>query len=381
MLYYIICDAQTDIIFPEVAKVNQTSTKEWKGEMLISTRKIWCNVKKYWLLGAAVIIACAALVGLMTFREYRADLAAAALETYQGEALVYIDSADEDYSDAYTALLYSERIRNQVNQALLENGFEKFNKKLDTANVDMKGTSMCYRVIVRSNGLERTRFLAEEYTKLLLQEAKDIMGLKGKVIDQPVMTTYLTKANGSVQIFELDEPRKVSLSLGSFLSWKKIMIMGAGFFLWCAFVMVRVFYDTTLRSRDEVDQISSVPCFCQVKAGEQASCDLLAVLLDGVAERIGDSGSVVLAAPGSGKALTAVYEGVKGALAARNSGVELILAEGAAVSAQALDQAKAAGAVFLFVTLDQDCAEETHQAFANLSTVGAGLLGYIAGTH
>ena len=70
--------------------VNQTSTKEWKGEMLISTRKIWCNIKKYWLLGAVVIAACAAMVVLMTVREYRADLAAASLETYQGEALVYI---------------------------------------------------------------------------------------------------------------------------------------------------------------------------------------------------------------------------------------------------------------------------------------------------
>ncbi len=358
--------------------MNQASTKEWKGEMLISTRKIWCNVKKYWLLGAVVIAACAALVVFMTVREYRADLVSASLETYQGEALVYIDSADEDYSDAYTALLYSERIRNQVNDALLANGFEEFNKKLDTANVDMKGTSMCYRVIVRSIGLERTRFLAKTYTELLIKEAKDIMGLKGRVIDEPVMTTYLTRASGSVEIFELDEPRKVSISLRSFLSWKKIMIMGAGFFLWCAFVMVKVFYDTTLRSREEIDQVSVVPFFCEVKNGKQDSYELLAALLDGVKERTGD-GRILLAAPKSSKALTAVFEGTEKALADRHSDVELSMAEGLVVSAEALDQAKAAGAVFLFVTVDQDSAEDTHQAFANLSVVGAGMYGYIAG--
>ncbi len=358
--------------------MNQTSTKEWKGEMLISTRKIWCNIKKYWLLGAVVIAACAAMVVLMTVREYRADLAAASLETYQGEALVYIDSADEDYSDAYTALLYSERIRTQVNDALLANGFEKFNKKLDTANVDMKGTSMCYRVIVRSIGLERTQFLARTYTELLVKEAKDIMGLKGKIIDEPVMTTYLTKTNGGVEIFELDEPKKVAVSLGSFLSWKKIMIMGAGFFLWCAFVMVKVFYDTTLRSREEIDQVSVVPFFCEVKKGKQDSYELLAALLDGVSGRT-ENGRILLAAPKAGRGLADVFEGIKKALADRHSRVELSMAEGLVDSAEALDRAKEAGAVFLFVMLDQDSAEDTHQAFANLSVVGAGLYGYIAG--
>lgn len=355
-----------------------SSTKEWKGEMLISTRKIWCNIKKYLLFGVVLMAACIGLTVLMTVREYRADLAGAALETYQGEALVYIDSADEDYSDAYTALLYSERIRDQVNTALLENGFKKFNKKLDTANVDMKGTSMCYRVIVRSIGLERTQFLAKTYTELLLQEAKDIMGLKGKIIDDPVMTTYLTKANGSVEIFELDEPRKVTISLSSFLSWKKIMIVGAGFFLWCAFVMVKVFYDSTLRSREEIDQVAIVPYFCEVRKGKQESCELLAALLEGVRERT-ENGSILLAAPKTSKALTAVFEGTKKALEERNAEVELSMAEDIVGSAGALDAARAAGAVFLFVTLDQDSAQDAHQAFANLSVVGAGMYGYIAG--
>ena len=251
-------------------------------------------------------------------------------------------------------------------------------KKLDTANVDMKGTSMCYRVIVRSIGLERTQFLAKTYTELLVKEAKDIMGLKGKIIDEPVMTTYLTKANGSVEIFELDEPRKVSVSFRSFLSWKKIMIMGAGFFLWCAFVMVRVFYDTTLRSREEVDQVSVVPFFCEVKKGRQDSCELLAALLDGVSERV-ENGRILLAAPKTSKVLTDVFEGTKKALADRQSSVELSMTEGLVDSAKALDEAKAAGAVLLFVTLDQDSAEDAHQAFANLSVVGAGMYGYIAG--
>lgn len=355
-----------------------SSTNEWKGEMLISTRKIWCNIKKYLLLGVVVMAACIGLAVLMTIREYRADLASAALETYQGEALVYIDSADEDYSDAYMALLYSERIRNQVDQALLENGFEKFNKELDTANVDMKGTSMCYRVIVRSLGLERTRFLAKTYTELLLQETKSIMGLKGRIIDDPVMTTYLTKANGGVEIFELDEPKKVTISLGSFLSWKKIMLVGAGFFLWCAFVVARVFYDSTLHSREEIDQVSIVPYFCEVRKGKQESCALLAALLDGVSERT-ENGSILLAAPKTSKLLTAVFEGTKKALEERNSKVKLSMAEDLVGSADALDAARAAGAVFLFVTLDQDSAEDTHQAFSNLSVVGAGMYGYIAG--
>ncbi len=356
--------------------MEQKTTREWKGEMLVSTRKIWCNIKKYWILGAAVLVICAVLVGLLTFREYRADLASAAMDTYQGQALVYIDSGDEDYSDAYSALLYSERIREQVNEALLANGFEEFDKNLDTANVDMSGTSMCYRVIVRSIGLERTQFLAQEYTRLLLEEAREIMGLRGELIDEPVMTTYMTRANGSVEIFELDEPRTVTLSLSSFLSWNKIMIIGAGVFLWCAFVAVKVFYDCTLRSREEMDQISPVPCFCEIQKGDRESARLLAALLDAVGEQT-QKRQILLIAPGAGKGLTAAFDAIQEALKERKSGVGLEMAAQAAVSADSLDQARDAQLVYLFASVDEDDANETDRAFANLSTVGAELEGYI----
>lgn len=370
--------------------MNQTATKDWKGEMLVSTRKIWCNVRKYWLLGVGIMAACAAVVVLMTYREYRADLASAAIGTFQGESLIYIDSKDEDYVDAYAALLYSERIRTQVDQALRENGYEKFNKKLDTANVDMKGTSMCYRVIVRSIGYDRTLFLAQTYTELLLHEARDIMGLKGEIIDEPVMTTYINRASGGVEISDLEEPIKIKLSVRSFLTWKKLMILGAGFFLWCAFVMVKVFYDCTLRTRGEVDQLSMAPCFCEIRTGSQESCDLLAALLGGVGERLtGQSEKtggpeqntacrILLVSPEQGGSLSDVYEKVKAALQERHAAVELLMAEGAAVSARTLDQAREADGVFLYVSIDRDNANSTHQAFINLSTVGASLYGYVA---
>jgi len=345
--------------------------------MLVSTRKIWCNIKKYWLLGVAVMAVCAAAVGLMTFREYRADLYSAALDTYQGEALVYIDSEDEDYSDAYTALLYSERIRKQVNEALLEAGFEEFNKKLDTANVDMKGTSMCYRVIVRSNGLERTEFLAKTYTELLMKETAGVMGLPGRIIDEPVMTTYMTKANGSVEIFELDEPRKVTLSLGSFLSWKKLMLLGAGFFLWCAFVMVKVFYDNTLRSREEMEQILTVPCLCEVQRKNRESHELLAVLLNAVAERSGEA-QVLLVGARSSKGLTECSGSVREIAEERHLAVNVEIAEQAALSAETLEKAKAAPHVYLFASVDEDDANSTDRAFANLLTMGVKLEGYVA---
>ena len=115
-----------------------------------------------------------------------------------------------------------------------------------------------------------------------------------------------------------------------------------------------------------------------MKKGKQDSCELLAALLDGVSGRT-ENGRILLAAPKAGRGLADVFEGTKKALADRHSRVELSMAEGLVDSAEALDRAKEAGAVFLFVMLDQDSAEDTHQAFANLSVVGAGLYGYIAG--
>lgn len=42
---------------------------------------------------------------------------------------VYIDSKDEDYTDAYKWLLYSEMVRDQVDEELQKNGFEPFDKE------------------------------------------------------------------------------------------------------------------------------------------------------------------------------------------------------------------------------------------------------------
>ena len=239
-------------------------THRESGEMLLSIRKIRYNLLKYWWICILVMGLAVGYVVLTTWKEYRMDVYSASLDTYQTLATVYIDSKDEDYTDAYKWLLYSEMVRDQVDEELQKNGFEPFDKNQDIIFVATKGDSMYYELTTMSVGLDRTMLIATKFEELLVSEAKRVMGLEGQIIDYPEAKAYMTNHKGAVITFDLDEPKTVSLSLGSLLSWNKLMVLLAGVFVWLGSVLILVLADKVFRTKEEIGAVINLPCICEL---------------------------------------------------------------------------------------------------------------------
>jgi capsular polysaccharide biosynthesis protein len=364
----------------EVESVEKQQTHKDSGEMLLSVRKIRYNLLKYWWICILVMGLAAGYVVLTTWREYKIDLFNASLDTYQTLATVYIDSADEDYTDAYKWLLYSDLVRDQVDEELKSNGFEPFDKDQDIIYVATKGDSMYYELTVRSIGLDRTMLIATKFEELLVSEAKNVMGLKGRIIDYPVASSYMKTHDGNVLTFELGEPKTVSLSLRSFLSWSKLMVLLAGMFVWLGSVLLLVLADKTFRTKEEVEAVIKVPCICEVNRKSQDACKLLAVMIQNISIK-DRNGDFMLASSMKNDGLSEIAVNIKNCLKERyreaGETVAIHAAENMAVSAETLESGKTAGHVLLAITIDRDKIQDVERAVRNLEIVDANLIGYV----
>lgn len=355
-------------------------THRESGEMLLSIRKIRYNLLKYWWICILVMGLAVGYVVLTTWKEYRMDVYSASLDTYQTLATVYIDSKDEDYTDAYKWLLYSEMVRDQVDEELQKNGFEPFDKNQDIIFVATKGDSMYYELTTMSVGLDRTMLIATKFEELLVSEAKRVMGLEGQIIDYPEAKAYMTNHKGAVITFDLDEPKTVSLSLGSLLSWNKLMVLLAGVFVWLGSVLILVLADKVFRTKEEIGAVINLPCICELGRDQKEGCDLMAVMLRNIGEKDGN-GNFLLASSSKDLGLCELADNISKCLEERigSSGMDAAVKTGQdmAVSAETLEEGKNAGHVILTIRIDKDKIPDVEKAVRNLEIVDANLIGYV----
>lgn len=345
---------------------------KWSGEMIISPNKIWHNVKKYWWIALIILGPILAFIAYTGMRNYRFDVASAQFDGYQSISTVYINSKDEDYTDSYKWILYSDNLRADMNTLLVENGFEEFDKNQDIVVITRMGDSMYYELMVRSVGEERTEFVATAYTELLITHVKQVMGLKGQVIDYPSLKTYVKFHDGSYTTFEIGKPKTVGLSLGTFITWNKLMILCAGVFLWVAIIMVFVFMDKILRTKRETDIATGMECICTIDKKSVNALDLLAVMLDFTGKNSGKNHFVLVSAEKSDKISDMAEK-----LTANVQGASVLAVTDVITDAKSLETCGNADYVVLTVTLNQDKVPQVEQAVRNLKTVGANVLGYV----
>lgn len=349
---------------------------KWSGEMIISPEKIWHNVKKYWWIALIILGPILAFIAYTGMRNYRFDVASAQFDGYQSISTVYINSKDEDYTDSYKWILYSDDLRADMNTLLVENGFEEFDKNQDIVVITRMGDSMYYELMVRSVGYERTEFVAKAYTELLIDYAKKVMGLKGRVIDYPSLKTYVKFHDGSYTTFEIGEPKTVGLSLGAFVTWSKLMLLCAGAFLWVAIIMVFVFMDKILRTKRETDIATGMECICTIDKKNANALDLLAVMLDFTGKNSGKN-HFVLATAEKNEKLSGIADEILTKLTKTTAGASVQSVTDIINNAMALEACGNADYVLLTVTLNQDKVPEVEQAVRNLQTIGAKVLGYV----
>lgn len=352
---------------------------KWSAEMIISPEKIWHNGKRLWWLALLILGPILAYILYSGYRNYQADVAGFMADRYQASSVVYIDSKDEDYTDSYKWILASNDLREDINEALLAAGMEEFDENKDLFVITRMGESMYYELLVRCYGQERTQLVAQQYTDLLIEYAKDIMKLKGRVINEPELVHYVEKYNGAFVTYDLDEEFVVRPTVSDFITWNKLMILCAGVFLWVAVVMVRVFMDKVFRTGREADVATGLTCVCTVDKKHGGAADFLAVMFAGAAGHTGGK-HFVLASAGPLEEAASLAEEVQKKLAGENSYGKDIVAEAAqniGSDASSLEKCRQADQAFLVIKLNQDRVTEVEQAMKNLEITGIKVPGYI----
>ena len=149
-------------------------------------------------------------------------------------------------------VLGSQQILDKINQALEAVGQPAFDSGNETLSIDWQGN--CFPITVLTEGEERTRLVSETATEELLHWAEEHLGKDGQIVNETSIYTCIELSNGSVVTYPLGTQRSVSLSVSSFLGWKKLMIICAGIFCGVAGIFVLLIFDTKLRTKKEVYQ-------------------------------------------------------------------------------------------------------------------------------
>ncbi len=234
-----------------------------REETPISAEKIWIHIKKYWWVCVLTAAVAVAAVVLDTWREYRANAAAALRDTYQADSMIYYPIETEPEATTLLTLLDSQQMIGRVNEALAAEGLEEFDGGTDKLSMAWKGS--CFPITVISEGEERTRLISTTLTEALLEWAEEHMGSEGQIVNHTQVYPCLVQASGAVTVYPPGASRAVGLTFGSFLGWKKLMVMCAGFLCGAAFLFVLLIFDTKLRTRQEAAQVCEYPCLGEVK--------------------------------------------------------------------------------------------------------------------
>lgn len=250
----------------------ERNTQSYVGETIISTKKIWANIKAFWWICLVTLALAAGVVAFSTYRSYQANKAVETKDSYIGSAVLYLSSTNDKDARAYAAILKSQATIQAVNDALEKAGMKAYSSATDSFSIQSQSDSTAFGLTILSIGQERTALLLEVVIEQVLSTASDVMGVKAELLSEGVVKPCVWYADGSFRTLASPDQRVVHLSLSDFVTWKKLMIVCAGAFLGVAAIFVAILFDNKVRSSEELQAVLEIPYFGEVggrKAGEQ----------------------------------------------------------------------------------------------------------------
>ncbi len=304
--------------------MNENQNYEQPEEIIISFQKIWDNFKKYWWICViTTVLAIVVAIGLM-IKDYNAvqrlseiSLMKGKDKFYQATTMVYMkpqveeisesikETADniQDLEKSYVAsvneyvktyieqwnwnvnnqlmydsmaLLSSNKVQSQINDALEKNNMDPYDKVLDEVSMEIANGSRYYKVIVRGEDAKRVKFIANTATDILLKEAQEIMGVSdSKLIDEAAISLCQKQEDGSYKLITKQSEKKnkgvsEKLSLGMFFSVNNILVVLVGAFFGLGVIFIFVLMDKKVRNRNEVNMYLHIPYLGEVskKSGD-----------------------------------------------------------------------------------------------------------------
>ena len=227
-------------------------------ENMISVRKIWKNIKKYWWICVLFLLAYGLTVAKNVWSAYQADVRAAQQDTYQASGMVYYPHADEEEGKFFVALCTTERVVDRVNGELLQNGFDKYGSEGDSIEVHWIGNT--FGLTLLGEGQERMSCMMDAFLRCWLEEAQAVSGKEGSVLNDTSVRPCVVKENGSVVVYEDPSQRQAGISLGDIITWRRLMIAAAAFFAGVLVIFVLIVFDERIRTKEEIEEWMSAPC-------------------------------------------------------------------------------------------------------------------------
>lgn len=432
--------------------MNENYNYEQPEEIIISFQKLWDNFKKYWWICViTTVLAIVAVVGI-TIKNYKevqnlseSDLVENDNKLYQAATMVYMEPQSEKTSESIKeaadniqdleksyaasvneyvktyieqwnwnrnnqlmydcmALLSSNKVQAQINTALENNGMDSYDKVLDAITMEIAGGSRCYKIIVRGEDAERVEYIANTATDILLKEAKEVMNINNaNIIDKAVVDLCEKQEDGTYKIVteksELEsEDEVVTLSLGSFLSMKKLLLVFVGAFFGLGIIFIFVLMDKKVRNRNEVNMYLHIPYLGEVskKSGDAQYQVLTTTLLKkceqegikkvllttpkvcDIQERLVDS----LGNEGENTAVVKIdtnINKVEEKINAESTGKELTVVSARQLleSSNTIKAVSGVDGTVLLITANGDNIPELEETISHIRTVGGKILGYV----
>lgn len=397
-------------------------------EIVISFRKIADNMRRYWWILLISAGAGLLLIILSTLKAWHSSEKVAIPEDekrYQAVTLVYMEPKDIETGDTYgnsgkssdlgkiadtyeksdkrseeqwnwnknnqlmyncKALLKSDNIIGQLNTVLKQNKMRNFDTVLDKPELQVEENSQCYSITVRGKNAKRVELISNTMTELLTKEAADIFGISNsKIINRAVVNLYkkTNDANNPYEIItekslngEIEEENKLSVS--SFLSVKKILLLFIGIFIGIAVIFVLILKDKKLRSKEEIAAYFQLPClgvFGKKKHNISISAITTALFCRCQKESIHN---MLITAPGESVEAEKIAERIiREAEKAKKDEIKVSFIPDIRNNADAVKAADEADAVIFMLTADNDEIQDVDDSLDRIKVVQGRLLGYL----
>lgn len=431
--------------------MNENYNYEQPEEIIISFQKLWDNFKKYWWICViTTVLAIVAVIGI-TIKNYKAaqnlsesDLVENDNKLYQAATMVYMEPQSEKTSESIKeaadniqdleksyaasvneyvktyieqwnwnrnnqlmydcmALLSSNKVQSQISTELENNDMDSYDKALDAITMEIASGSRCYKIIVRGEDEERVEFIANTATDILLKEAKEVMSINNaNIIDKAVVDLCEKQEDGTYKVIteksELEKEEVSTLSLGSFLSMKKILLVFVGAFFGLGIIFIFVLMDKKLRNRNEVNMYLHIPYLGEVskKSGDAQyavltttiqkkceqegikkvlfttpkACEIQDKLVDSLGNESDNTMVVKIDA-----SITKVEEKIN----VESTGKELTVVSAGQLleSSNTIKAVSSVDGTVLLITANGDNIPELEEAINHMRTVGGKILGYV----
>ena len=175
----------------------ETKNRSWSGETMISTQKIWQNIKRFWWVFVICLAAYGAITGKDIINTMRADQIALSRDTYQASTLLYFPHRDNEEGLAFVVLCESEMVVNAVNERLEANGYAAYGDG-DIFDINWVGNS--FGLTLTGEGRERMLCMAQAFGESILKSALDVMEKEGSILNEASVLPCVLRSTGAVTV-------------------------------------------------------------------------------------------------------------------------------------------------------------------------------------